>query len=216
MENNLKLMPIGRCGIHDVKFAPKTGENYATALLELPFILGLTLNSKVEPVEVYASDELQLNIPSDTGYEGELNATAPDPALDKAAGLTIEGATGLIGVDMTLYAYGALYFEHTQYPKNAPACTVKVWLLNVEIGKGSESFTTKKKSPEMGNYAYPLKVLGDTLMAFDGLKPALDENGMRHKSFRLTRYPGETGYDTFGEAVPVPKVAGNPPPPSGG
>lgn len=205
MDPKVRLKALVYCGIHGGKFALKTGDVYAEPM-DLKYIMGLTLNSKVEAVEVFADDELQLNVPSDSGYEGELNATAPDPELDKRLGLSVEGADGLVGVNMTAYAYGALYFEHTQQRKGEAPYTVKAWLFNVEIGKGSESYATNKKSPEMGSYAYPFKTLGDPLMDADGLKEALDANGMRHKAFRVTSYPGDTGYETFGDKPPVPKV----------
>ncbi|SBW02669.1 hypothetical protein KL86CLO1_11680 [uncultured Eubacteriales bacterium] len=30
---------------------------------------------------------------------------------------------------------------------------------------------------------------------------------MGHKSYRIASYPGDTDYETFGDAVPAPKVA---------
>lgn len=198
--------PAGYCGIENAKFAKRTGNTYATELIPVKYATGLTLNSQVEPTEQHGDNRLLFRIPSDTGLDGELSTTAADPELEKAAGLAIEGAGGLIGVDMTQYLKGALYFEHIMYPESAAPKKVKVWLLNAELGRGSESHTTNKKSVELGTYAYPIHVYGDPLMTADGLKEYLDENGMGHKSYRIAAYPGDTDYATFGDAVPVPKV----------
>ena len=44
-------------------------------------------------------------------------------------------------------------------------------------------------------------------MSSDGAKPYIDDRGMPRTAFLYTARVGDEGYDMFGDAVPVPKVA---------
>lgn len=207
MPKETRQKAAGYCGIENVKFAPKQADgSYATELLWFKYAKSLSLTPQVSSTEQHADNRLLFKVPSDTGYTGELGTTAADPELEKLAGHAMEGASGLIGVDMTSYLRGAMYFEHIIYEETAKAKRVKVWLFNVEVGKGAETYNTKQNSLELGAYAYPVTVVGDKAMAADGTTEYVDEYGMGHTAFRLASYPGDADYATFGDAVPVPKV----------
>ena len=58
-----------------------------------------------------------------------------------------------------------------------------------------------------GTYPDPLRIYGDDVMSCEGAKPYIDDRGMPRTAFLYTARVGDEGYDTFGDAVPVPKVA---------
>ena len=195
-------------GVENVKFAPKTNGAYATgdAVLKVLYAKNLNPSSLLEAAEQYADDRLLFRVPNDKGYDVELGTTAPDPELDKAAGFAIEGANGLMGVQQLNYARGAMYYEFKERDEDGKVSMAKCWMFNVELGKGSGNHATDESSIAFGSYTYPARVYGDDLMDSTGTKAYVDENGMGRKVFMYTARPGDTGYDTFGDSVPVPKV----------
>lgn len=196
-------------GVENVRFAPKTAQAYATGegILKVLYAKSLNPSALLEAVEQYADDRLLFRVPNDKGYDVELGTTAPDPELDKSAGFALEGASGLLAVQMVNYARGALYYEYMERDENGVASKVKCWMYNVEIGKGSGTHTTDESSVSFGTYTYPARVYGDELMDESGTKEYVDDHGMGRKAFLYTARVGDEGYDTFGDAVPVPKLA---------
>lgn len=193
-------------GIQNMKFAPKRAGSYSEPF-PMAYATGISLNAQVSPTEQYANNRMVCRIPSDTGYEGEVSTTAQDPELEKAAGFSIEGASGLITGNITAYMRGALYYEYLETDEDNVTTTVKVWLFGVEIGKGSRSYTTDKVSAELGTYAYPIRVYGEKLMTSDGTKEYLNDRGVGMLASIYCSWPEDADYATFGDTVPVPKVA---------
>lgn len=204
----------GYHGIDHVKFAPKKAGVYATEFIPMTYAQSMSLTTKLEGVELHADNRLVCRVPSDTGYEGEIGTTSPAPELEKAAGFALEGAAGLITTNVANYLRGALYYEHLETDEDGVNRTVKTWVLNTEIGKGSKTYTTDKNSVEFGSYAYPFRTYGDTLMAADGTSEYLDDNGVGRRAFFYSAWPTDPDYADFGKTVPVPKVAA--PPSQGG
>lgn len=205
--SKVRAKAAGYHGVQNMKFSAKEGESYGSQLLELRYAKNINPTAILEAVEQYADNRLLFKVPNDTGYEGEIGTTAPDPELEKAAGYALEGTNGLIGASVVKYLRGAVYYEFIENDENGTPSVVKVWLFNVEIGKGSATHATDTKSVEFGEYKYPFTVYGDTLMDSKGTSPWLDDNGMGRKAFMYTSRPGDDGYADFDKTVPAPKVA---------
>ena len=203
-------------GIEGVKFAPRGADGtYASGekILKVLYAKSLNPSALLEDQEMYADDRLLFRVPNDKGYDLELGTTAPDPELEMAQGFAMEGAAGLLDVNQVAYPRGALYYEHIQLDINGRPSKVKTWMLNVELGKGVNTHTTDESSVNFGATTYKGRVYGEDLMAAEGSAPYLDDNGMGRKAFMATCWPGDAGYATFGDAVPVAKVTANPNPP---
>ena len=196
-------------GVEGVKFAPKTNGSYATedGILSILYAKSLNPSSLLEAVEQYADDRLLFRVPNDKGYDVELGTTGQDPALEEAAGYVMAGSNGTISVGQVAYARGALYYEFLERDEEGVPSKVKVWMFNVEVGKGTGSFTTDESSVTFGTYTYPMRVYGDPLKSADGSADSLDAKGLGRTAFLYTCRPGDTGYETFGDSVPVPKIA---------
>jgi hypothetical protein len=54
-------------------------------------------------------------------------------------------------------------------------------------------------------YSIPIKSMGTNLKQEDGLKDYIDSNGNTIVVRKISSLPGDAGYDTFGDTVPVPK-----------
>ena len=207
MPAKIRSKAAGYHGVQNMKFAPKESTGYATTLLDMKYAQSTNPSALLAAAEQYADNRLVCRIPNDTGYEGEIGTTAPDPELEKAAGFSLEGANGLITTDITSYLRGALYYEFLEVDEDGKQSVVKCWMFNVEIGKGSATYTTDRDSLEFGSYTYPFRAYGDTLKDAEGTGDYLDERGVGRKAFLYTCRYDDTGYSTFGDTVPVPKVA---------
>lgn len=194
---SVRLTPVAYHGIQNVKFAPKAAEGYAEEFISLPHAKNLGFTSLLEDAEVYGDNRLLLRVPNDRGYTIEFGRPATFPELEKAAGYAVEGPNGVIGTNVAQYLSGAVYCEFIEIGKDKRSYAVKVWVYNVEIGKGSPNHSTDTRSLEFGEYKYPGTVYGDPLMDSAGTAPYRDELGMERLSFMYTARPGDTGYDDF-------------------
>lgn len=192
-----------------MKFVPRNGEGgYDNEkIFDVKYAQSINPSAVLENAEQFADDRMVCRIPSDKGYEGNIGTTSQDPDIEKAAGFLFPGASGAITTDVNSYLRGALYYEFTAHKEDGTAVRVKTWMLNTEIGKGSETHTTDKKSLEFGSYEYPFHCYGDPLMAADGEKRYADENGMERTAYIYRAVPDDKGYETFEKSVPTPKVA---------
>lgn len=200
-------------GIQNMKFAPRTAGAYAAgeAIQNLLYAQSINPTALLEAAEQYADNRLLFRVPNDKGYEGEIGTTAPDTELEKLSGFAAEGANGLITTNQVNYPRGALYYEFVERDIDGQASVAKVWLYNVEIGKGSGTYATSKGGVEFGTYSYPFRCYGDTLMDADGTKEFLDDKGLGRTALMYVCRVGEEGYAAFGDSVPVPKVAASSP-----
>lgn len=210
-----KTNPIGYHGVENVKYAPKTDKEYTTSFIPLANAKNLGFTSTLEDSELYADNQLLARIPNDKGYTAEFGTTALLPDLEKAAGYSIDAASGVIGSNVVQYLRGALYYEFTEIGADKKSYKVKVWAYNAEIGKGALNHSTDEKSITFGEYKYPITIYGDPLMDAQGAKAYIDELGMGRMAFMYTSRPWDTGYETFGDAVPIPKVKTAAPPAGG-
>ena len=142
----------GYHGCEGVKFAPKETEGYGTPVA-LPYAKGINPSALLDAVEQHADNRLLFRIPSDKGYEGEFSTTAPDAEFEKMAGFAMEGANGLIRTNVAAYVRGALYYEFIERDADGKPSKVKVWMYEVEVGKGSETYSTDTENIELGTYA---------------------------------------------------------------
>ena len=197
-------------GIEGVKFAPRAADGtYATGdkILKVLYAKSLNPSALRDDQEMYADDRLLFRVPNDKGYDVELGTTAQDPELDKVQGFSMEGSVGLLDVSQVAYPRGALYYEYFQRDANGVPAKIKVWLLNMEMGKGAKTHTTDESSVNFGAVTYPGRVYGEPLMAASGSAEYLDDNGVGRKAFMVSCWPGDTGYATFGDTVPAAKAA---------
>ena len=196
----------GYHGVQNMKFAPKSSTGYATELLDMKYAQSINPSALLDAAEQYADNRLVCRIPNDRGYEGEIGTTAPDPEVEKAAGFALEAANGLITTNNDTNLRVALYYEFLEVDEDGKQSVVKVWMFNVEIGKGSATYTTDRDSLEFGSYTYPFRAYGDKLMDSDGTDEYVDDKGLGRTAYLYTCRPDDTGYAAFGDTVPVPKV----------
>lgn len=195
----------GYHGVQNVKISTKENGKYGV-VTDFKYAKNISLNSLASAIEQHADNRLIFRVPKDEGYEGELGTTSQDIELEKKLGYYQDGKNGGIKTNLVSFARNAVYYEFIENSKDGIASAVKVWLYNVEIGKASENNTTDTDSIEFGAYTYPIRIYGDSLMDSTGEEEYLDDKGLGRLAFMYISRPGDEGYETFGDTVPVPQM----------
>lgn len=190
--------------IRNVKFAVKTELGYDTPK-DLAYAESIALSPVFSEQQVYGDGKLMATLASDKGYLGTLIVVQPAPEYEIAMKRKMQIASGLADVGQIDNIEHALYYEFTVF-LNGVAKTGKSWLLNLTSGRPAETFTQSKEDPTINNVEYPLTIIGDVLMNAAGTDVHRDDNGNQFTITKVTSMPGDVDYETFGNAVPVPKI----------
>lgn len=192
----------GYHGIQNAKIAK--GET----ITPLEYVKNLSLDPQINSTPQHADNRMVLNIQTHNGFTGNLGSTAKDPAVEKELGYSVDistGGTGIVGGAGNVTLDG-LYYEFFEEIEKGARRVVKAWLLSVELSPSSENYETDADGASFGDYVYPVTVYGSTLKAATGDTDYIDENGNRLTCYMILRRPDDTGYATFGDEVPVPKI----------
>ncbi len=193
-------------GVRNVKFAVKTAGVYS-APVALAKVDQISLEPTYESTPVYGDGIVIAEITKDQGLTGTLTVVQEGQAYEIAMKRKEQLADGLIAdISQIDSVEHAIYFEVFNQ-EDGERSVKKVWLLNVTSGKPGEDYTQIKDSIEITKFDIPLTIRGDDLMASDGLSVYTDAKGNQKYVPKVTADPSYADYDTFGDAVPVPKAA---------
>lgn len=171
----------------------------------LQYLKGITESVSESETDQYANGELVGSIKGVTKITGEIRTTARDPELEAMAALEISTDAG---VARTIGRKGKrmdVHYAYNEVDDNGVETAVKVWMLNVEIGKPTRTHETKTNSATLGEYAYPYTCYGVKLKAATGNDDYVDEKGLPVIIHDVEARPDDTGYATFFASVPAPK-----------
>ena len=193
-------------GVKNAKYSMRTGEEPGTEIKNLAYIKAVSFDPQVNTQPIYANDMQVMAVVSDKGYTGNLGVTAQDRVLEKDLGQVVEIDKGQADVNLIGFRRLDLYYEYTEHTQSGVPYTVKVWALNLEVGKASKSNETDEDSLKIGEYQYPITVYGDKIKAATGEATYRDANGNELVATRIICLPNDEGYATFDSAVPAPKM----------
>lgn len=152
--------------------------------------------------------ELQCSLVNDKGFTGTLGLTAQDLEYNKDLGFmrTIDG--GLAEIKQISVVEHSLYFETEYMGKDGVSKKKKVWVFGVEASAPSETLSQNTDDINESTVEYSITIKGVPLKTADGTANYVDPtSGQEIKCFTYSKIPTDTGYSTFENSVPVPKVA---------
>lgn len=193
-----------RFNVKNVMYAVKGAGGTYGEPQDLAYATSISLEADYSETKLYGDGQVITVLGNDKGKTGTLGVINLEKEYEVAMKRAMEVQGGLADVQQRSTVAHAIYFE-TDALDDGIAKTVKVWLLNVTTGKASESYSQTEDSPTINGYEYPLSVLGESVKTADGSAIYYDENGNEIVAYQITSYPGDTGYATFEEAVPIPK-----------
>lgn len=170
------------------------------------YLVGVTEQFSENRAYKYANGELVGSVPGIMKITGELRTTAPEPKLEEMTGLEIETTAGVARTMGRIGKRIDFHYAYDEQDERGVIQSVKVWLLNLEIGRPVRLHETKQENVTTAEYAYPYTCYGvKMLKSGTSTEVYVDENGMEVTVQDVERRPGEDGYDTFFETVPVPR-----------
>lgn len=191
--------------VKNVKYAvPGADGTYGTPK-DLAYANSISLEADYDETKLFGDGQILAILGDDKGKTGTLSVTniEKDYEIDMKRALEVQG--GLADIQQRSSVEHAIYFE-VDAIEDGVGKTIKRWMFGVTTGKASETYEQTTDSPTINTYDYPLTVLGVNLKDSLGENDYTDENGNTIKVFYLTSFPGDAGYETFGDTVPTPKA----------
>lgn len=190
-------------GISNMKYAMR-GETPTIKPIVGAKNLGLTSQISTQPL--YADNKKVFEAISDQGYEGNIGLTVRPIEYETDLGLALKLAVGTAQTSQTDAPLHEVYFEYEIGYDDNTTKTAKVWLFGVSVRKAAQNFSTRAENIEFGEYSMPVTATPQQIMDATGANPFRNESGHIVKTSILVCMPGEEGYDTFENTVPVLKV----------
>lgn len=195
-----------------IQFNVKNGQyaikqNDAWVISPLTWLNSFSKEKDLDSSDIYGDGEKQLTLVNDKGFTGTLGLTAQDYEYNKALGFNVQLSNGLAEVQQLSSIEHCIYFE-TQYTgKDGVAKTKKTWVFGVNAQAPSETYDQNTDSINQSTIEYAITIKGVNTMDSTGQVEYKDANGNTIKTFTLSKVPGDTGYDTFENTVPVPTMS---------
>lgn len=190
----------------NVKNAVYALEGTPSTVKPLTWMNTFSKDRNITKKALYGDGEMIVSLASDRNVSGTVGATARDDDFEKDIGLIIEpsgGGTAEVAVkSMPRISFG---FETDFVGKDGIRKTKKTWVFGMQVSPPNESFTQDQDDITQSTADYSYTAYGVDLQAASGGTVYVDENGQTVKVFSYSKKPGDDGYDTFLDSVPVPK-----------
>ena len=178
----------------------------ASEIKPLGYLASVTTDKNISTKDVYGDGELNLSLITDKGGTGSLELTARDSEFEQDLGFAMEIANGLAEVQVLENKTIAVGFESYITLANGVTKTKKVWLLGVNVAPAGDSLSQNTDTTNEATASYGITIKGVNLKDSAGTADYTDENGNTKKVFKISCLPGQAGYETFLDSVPVPKA----------
>ena len=170
----------------------------------LAYANSIALEADYDELVLYGDGQKLAVLADDKGKTGTLSVTNIEELYEIACGRAMLVQGGLGDIQQLESKEHALYYE-IEGILDGERITIKNWLYGCITGKASESYEQTTDNPTVNNFDYPLTVLGTTLQNVAGTADYTDAKGNIAKCFRITSYPTDDDYATFGATVPAAK-----------
>lgn len=196
-----------RFNVKNVKYAIKSELDVYGTVSDLAYANAITLESNFSEKVIYGDGVIIGVLNNDKGKTGSLGVINIEDHYEVDCGRALAITEGLADIQQIKSVEQAIYYEVDAFKDNAKI-VIKNWLLGCFTSRANESYNQTEEDVSINFYEYPMKIMGETLMDSTGAEEYTDTNGNTLKVFRITSYPDDAGYETFGDEVPTPKALG--------
>lgn len=188
------------------QFALKSENTFGTPQ-PLGYLTRFSKEKNLTTKVIYGDGELQCTLVNDKGFTGTIGMTAQDLDYNKALGMAMDIDGGVAEVKQISIVEHSLYFETDFCGKDGVTKTKKVWVFGVETQAPSESYEQNTDDINESNVEYSITIKGTLLKDSTGESDYKDQKtGQLVKCWTYSKVPGDAGYETFENSVPVPKA----------
>lgn len=171
----------------------------------------LKLDADFNEQKIYGDGEVILALPNDKGYTGSLDMVSLFDDFEVSQRRKQPLAIGVADIrqvgEVPINIYVELEGMEVDGTDKGDIDVIKCWLLNVTTSRPSTTVSQKTDSINTNIVSIPLTVYGTPIQASSGETDYIDAKGNRLYATRVICWPDDAGYDTFGDTVPVPKMA---------
>ena len=190
--------------IKNAKYAVKTSEGYGSVV---PFGYSDSLEADYSEKIIYGDGRKVAIIPTDRGKTGSLVLLALDEAYELAMKRRMKTMNGTAEVKQLAAVEHAIYFETEYMEEDGSVLTAKTVLYGVTSGRPSEAFNQTTDDVNNNNVSYPITIKGEEILDSTGKSPYKDEDGNVLRAWQETVLPGDSGYETFGTTISLPRIS---------
>lgn len=167
----------------------------------------IALESDVSSKKIFGDGEVILHVLNDKGMTAVLTLNEVCEEYEVANGRKVKLTSGIADRQQIDCQSHAVYFETKGALADGSTVIVKTWLLGVKsISRPSDNLEQSTDDINEHEIEYNLEVRGVKLKDATGTNNYVDAKGNEVSIYKVTSVPGDDGYDTFGEAVPVPTM----------
>lgn len=178
-----------------------------SSIKPLGYLSSVTTEKNMASTEKYGDGELVLSVITDKGSTGTLELTARDSDFETDLGFLKSIASGLAEVQVRENKTISIGFECSFVGSDGTEKTKKVWFLGVNVSPAGDSLSQNTDGTNESAASYPITIKGVDLLDSAGTSVWTDANGNSYKVYKISSKPGDTGYATFLDSVPLAKVA---------
>lgn len=206
MVNKKEGKTLVQHNVSDAVYAVRAEDGTPGTVKPMTYMNTFSKERAPQTTAIYGDGVMQDEIVVENTISGNAGTTARDIDFEKDMGFSKELASGIAEMAMTSLVRCDYGFKTSVKEAGKPEKVKKVWVLNAAFRPANESLTQDQDSITQSTFEYPYTAYGDYLKDSAGTSDYVDENGAKHKVFTLSCMPGEEGYNTFLENVPIPKI----------
>ncbi len=179
-----------------------------TEVKPLTWMNTFTKNRNVNVTALYGDGEVQVSLYADTTISGAIGTTARDEEFEKDIGLAVQLADSSLGeVAVTSAKKINFGFETEIVGKDGIPKVKKVWVLNAQVSPPNESLTQTQENITQSTVDYNYTGYGVNAQNAEGNGDYVNpETGKPVRVYTVSKKPSDTGYATFLESIPTPKM----------
>ena len=167
----------------------------------------MALEGDVSSKNIYGDGIAIATIVNDKGKNGTLTSNNITNEYEIAMGRKIKTSTGLADIKQTKVVEHAIYFETCNLTSAGKTTVSKTWLFGCfSASRPAESYDQTTDDTNEATFENNFTIRGTKLLSAEGTTPYKDLDGNEVYVWQTTVLPGDVGYETFGESVPVVKM----------
>lgn len=190
----------------NVKNAVYALEGSTQTVKPLTWMNTFSKDRSVKSKKIFGDGEMVVALYSDRSCSGTLGATARDDTFEEDIGLIVKPDGG--GTAEIAHRSGKIVnigFETDFVGADGVRKTKKTWVFHAQISPPNDSYTQDQDDITTSTADYSYESYGVKLKASSGDTDYVDENGQTTTVYTWSKKPGDEGYETFLESVPIPK-----------
>ncbi len=200
--------PLVRFNVQNLKYATFDGSEYGA-----PVAYGtgaarkIALETDTANKKIFGDGRVIYVLMNEKCKNGTMSTNNVSDDYEIAMGRKIKVANGLADIAPQVSITHAIYFETCGAAADGSKPIAKTWLYGVTSTRPSESFDQNTEDINESSFDTPIVINGTEILSSDGKIYKDPKTGNTIIAWQMTAVPGDTGYDTFGDTVVLPRMA---------